>query len=127
VITNRGHTRRAASGSSCSTNFILVVVSTIGGADDFVSVTELAQDRIVRERGFDVLRLKLEEVAEFGYWPTACQRTYRRVNREHNRRATDGTVPRSRRLRSRDETPIMIRCYSLVSGLTCEAYCARER
>jgi hypothetical protein len=37
------------------------------------------KDRIVRERGFDVLRLKSEEVAEFDYQPTACSNTYRMV------------------------------------------------
>jgi hypothetical protein len=35
--------------------------------------------RIVRERDFDVLRLKSEEVAEFDYQPTACAKTYRMV------------------------------------------------
>jgi Transposase DDE domain group 1 len=37
------------------------------------------KDRIVRERGFDVLRLQSEEVAEFDYRPTACANTYRMV------------------------------------------------
>jgi hypothetical protein len=37
------------------------------------------KDRIVRERGFDALRLKSEEVAEFEYRPTACANTYRMV------------------------------------------------
>ena len=37
------------------------------------------KDRIVRERGFDVLRLESEEVAEFDYRPTACRKTYRMV------------------------------------------------
>ena len=37
------------------------------------------KDRIVRERGFDVLRLKSEEVAEFDYRPSACANTYRMV------------------------------------------------
>ena len=37
------------------------------------------KDRIVRERGFEVLRLKSEEVAEFDYRPTACANTYRMV------------------------------------------------
>ena len=37
------------------------------------------KDRIVRERGFDILRLKSEEVAEFEYQPTACVKTYRMV------------------------------------------------
>jgi hypothetical protein len=35
--------------------------------------------RIVKERGFDVLRLNSEEVAEFSYQPTACDRPYRMV------------------------------------------------
>jgi hypothetical protein len=37
------------------------------------------KDRIVRTREFDVLRLKSEEVAEFDYRPTACDKTYRMV------------------------------------------------
>lgn len=37
------------------------------------------KDRIVRERGFEVLRLKSEDVAEFAYRPTACASTYRMV------------------------------------------------
>ena len=37
------------------------------------------KDRIVRERKFDVLRLKSEEVAEFDYRPTACENSYRMV------------------------------------------------
>jgi hypothetical protein len=37
------------------------------------------KDRIVRERGFEVLRLMSEEVAEFDYRPTACATTYRMV------------------------------------------------
>lgn len=40
---------------------------------------EKVKDRIVRERKFDVLRLKSEEVAEFDYRPTACENTYRMV------------------------------------------------
>jgi hypothetical protein len=40
---------------------------------------DAVKDRIVRERGFDVLRLKSEEVAEFPYQPTACANTYRMV------------------------------------------------
>jgi len=40
---------------------------------------DAVKDRIVRERGFDVLRLKSEEVAEFDYRPTACAETYRMV------------------------------------------------
>ena len=37
------------------------------------------KDRIIRERGFEVLRLRSEEVAEFDYRPTACANTYRMV------------------------------------------------
>ena len=37
------------------------------------------QDQIVRQRGFETLRLQSEEVAEFNYQPTACQKTYRMV------------------------------------------------
>jgi len=37
------------------------------------------KDRIVRERGFETLRLQGEEVAEFNYRPTACNRDYRMV------------------------------------------------
>src|SRR5262249_3278748 len=38
----------------------------------------------VRERGFEILRLKSEDVAEFAYRPTACENTYRMVVvREH--------------------------------------------
>lgn len=37
------------------------------------------KDRIVRTREFDVLRLQSEEVAEFDYRPTACDKTYRMV------------------------------------------------
>ena len=40
---------------------------------------EAVKDRIVRERGFEVLRLKSEEVAEFDYRPTACANTFRMV------------------------------------------------
>ena len=40
---------------------------------------ENVKDRIIREREFDVLRLKSEEVAEFEYRPTACQKTYRMI------------------------------------------------
>ncbi len=40
---------------------------------------EAVKDRIVRERGFEVLRLESEEVAEFDYRPTACANTYRMV------------------------------------------------
>ena len=37
------------------------------------------KDLIVRERGFETLRLNSEEVAEFEYQPTACRRSYRMV------------------------------------------------
>jgi Transposase DDE domain group 1 len=37
------------------------------------------KDRIVRQRGFETLRLHSEEVAEFNYRPTACKREYRMV------------------------------------------------
>jgi hypothetical protein len=37
------------------------------------------KEKIVRERKFDVLRLKSEEVAEFPYRPIACARTYRMI------------------------------------------------
>ena len=40
---------------------------------------EKVKDRIVRERGFETLTRVREEVAEFAYRPTACQRTYRLV------------------------------------------------
>jgi hypothetical protein len=40
---------------------------------------DAVKDRIVRARGFEVLRLKSEEVAEFAYRPTACANTYRMV------------------------------------------------
>jgi len=37
------------------------------------------KDRIVRQRGFESLRLQSEEVAEFNYRPLACQQTYRMI------------------------------------------------
>lgn len=37
------------------------------------------KDRIVRERGFETLRLQSEEVAEFRYRPQACVREYRMI------------------------------------------------
>jgi hypothetical protein len=40
---------------------------------------ENVKNRIVKQRGFDTLRLKSEEVAEFNYRPTACQLEYRMV------------------------------------------------
>jgi len=40
---------------------------------------ERVKDKIVRERGYDVLRLKSEDVAEFHYQPTACKKSYRMI------------------------------------------------
>ena len=40
---------------------------------------ESVKDRIVRERGFEVLRLIAEQVAEFDYQPSACAHAYRMV------------------------------------------------
>jgi hypothetical protein len=40
---------------------------------------DAVKDRIVRQRGFDVLRLQSEGVAEFDYRPTACANTDRMV------------------------------------------------
>lgn len=37
------------------------------------------QDQIVRQRGFDTLRLQSEEVAEFNYQPSACREMYRMI------------------------------------------------
>lgn len=37
------------------------------------------KDRIVRERGFETLRLQSEEVAEFRYRPHACHKEYRMI------------------------------------------------
>jgi hypothetical protein len=37
------------------------------------------KEAIVRERGFENLKLRCEEVAEFNYRPTACKKTYRMV------------------------------------------------
>lgn len=37
------------------------------------------KQRIVKERGFETLRLRSEEVAEFDYRPSACRRDYRLV------------------------------------------------
>ncbi|MDQ5845225.1 MAG: IS1380 family transposase [Acidobacteriota bacterium] len=37
------------------------------------------KDQIVRQRGFETLRLQSEEVAEFNYRPTACRKEYRMV------------------------------------------------
>jgi hypothetical protein len=40
---------------------------------------ERVKDRIVRQRGFETLTRLREDVAEVGYQPTACQRTYRLI------------------------------------------------
>ncbi len=40
---------------------------------------ENVKDRIVKERGFDNVRLNFEDVAEFDYSPTKCDNTYRMV------------------------------------------------
>jgi hypothetical protein len=40
---------------------------------------ENVKDRIVRDRPFETLRLPCEDVAEFEYQPTACQKSYRMV------------------------------------------------
>ncbi len=40
---------------------------------------ENVKQAIVREREFDVLNLKSEEVAEFDYRPTKCKKTYRMI------------------------------------------------
>jgi hypothetical protein len=37
------------------------------------------KQKIVVERGYEVLRLKYEEVAEFNYQPTACKQAYRMI------------------------------------------------
>jgi len=37
------------------------------------------KQKIVVERGYDVLRLKHEDVAEFNYQPTACKKAYRMI------------------------------------------------
>jgi hypothetical protein len=37
------------------------------------------KDKIVRQRGYETLRLQSEEVAEFEYQPHACKRTYRMI------------------------------------------------
>ena len=37
------------------------------------------KDRIVKERGFETLRLQSEDVAEFEYRPLACRKSYRMV------------------------------------------------
>src|SRR5262249_9786893 len=37
------------------------------------------KEEIVRQRGFETLRLRCEDVAEFNYRPTACRNTYRMI------------------------------------------------
>ena len=37
------------------------------------------KDRIIKERGFETLRLQSEDVAEFEYQPLACRKSYRMV------------------------------------------------
>ena len=37
------------------------------------------KDRIVRERGFETLRLRCEDVADWTYQPSACKRAYRLI------------------------------------------------
>jgi len=37
------------------------------------------KERIVRDRDFDILKLKSEEVAEFEYRPTKCKKSYRMI------------------------------------------------
>jgi len=50
-----------------------------GGKTSTRARPDAVKDRIIRERGFDVLRLQSEEVAEFDYRPTACAHPYRMV------------------------------------------------
>ena len=40
---------------------------------------ENVKQQVVRRREFDVLRLRSEEVAEFDYRPTGCEKTYRMI------------------------------------------------
>jgi hypothetical protein len=40
---------------------------------------ENVKERIVRERGFDNIRLQSEQVAEWDYRPAKCRNTYRLV------------------------------------------------
>jgi hypothetical protein len=51
---------------------------------------ENVQNRIVRERGFETLRLNGEEVAEFNYRPAACRQSYRMVVVRKNITKTKG-------------------------------------
>ena len=48
------------------------------------------KDRIVRQRGFETIRLEGEEVAEFSYRPVACKKTYRVVVVRKNLAVTKG-------------------------------------
>jgi hypothetical protein len=48
------------------------------------------KDRIVRERGFENLRLVSEEVAEMEYRPAACRRSYRLIIVRKNLERRDG-------------------------------------
>jgi hypothetical protein len=47
------------------------------------------KQRIVRERGYQNIRLEGEEVAEFDYRPTACRKTYRMIVIRKNLRVRD--------------------------------------
>ena len=47
------------------------------------------KEQIIRERGFKNIRLESEEVAEFDYRPTACQKTYRLIALRKNLRVRD--------------------------------------
>lgn len=51
---------------------------------------ENVKERIVRERGFENIRLTGEEVAEVGYRPTACRKLYRLVVLRKNLRVAKG-------------------------------------
>jgi hypothetical protein len=50
------------------------------------------KEQIVRQRGFDNLRLNGEEVAEFNYQPTACRHTYRMIVVRKNLTKAKGEV-----------------------------------
>jgi hypothetical protein len=50
------------------------------------------KDEIVRQRGFDNLRLNHEHVSEFNYQPTACQHTYRMIVVRKNITRAQGEV-----------------------------------
>jgi hypothetical protein len=51
---------------------------------------ERVKDRIVRQRGFQTIRLEGEEVAEFPYRPVACKKTYRVIVVRKNLAVTQG-------------------------------------